>query len=524
MATLPGLVVDIVLNSATFIRESRRIDESVNRMGRNVAEQNALMARGFGTAATAFKSLAAGFGIGFGVTGFVNLVKGAIDSADRIGDLAARTGVAASALQALQHQAQQTGSSAEAMASGLETFAKNVGQAQEGIGRLAKQLQVLDPIAAKQIQTARSQEEALRIVAEAIERADTTSKAAAISVAAFGGAGVELAAVFRTGAEGIDAYRAEAERLGIVLDDDLVAAAQHANDEIDRLTLTVGTKFSAAILSVVKAINLLAGVSPVSEQLAHDLAVVQQQIKTLNETGAQSKLGRMLHLEDTETPARMNELLQRRASILNELRREADRSVAPVAAMSKADRAAAEAQEEQVERLKDVGKFLLTTSAQEERYTEATRERTKATQELVGAQKRLQEAGKFLTETSAAEERAAVAAERQAAAQKTAATHQEFTRDLRDQLSIQQLLLSGVDKESEQYRIHVALLDAKRRLGRDLTAEEERMIRLLEQQGTQIDKQNEFASGVEGVWASPSIDFEDQEATVAMLEEILSCR
>jgi hypothetical protein len=45
----------------------------------------------------------------------------------------------------------------------------------------------------------------------AIARADDASSAAAISVAAFGGAGTELAAVVRTGAAGID-YEAEVHR------------------------------------------------------------------------------------------------------------------------------------------------------------------------------------------------------------------------------------------------------------------------------------------------------------------------
>ena len=71
---------------------------------------------------------------------------------------------------------------------------------------------------------------------------------------------------------------------------------------------------------------------------------------------------------------------------------------------------------------------------------------------------------------------------------------------MQDQLSIQSLLLQGVSKESEQYRTHVALLEAKRRLGDDLSVEQEQMIRLLEQQSTQIDQQNEFAELIKGIW------------------------
>ena len=57
MASLPALRVGLSLDSATFIRETRTVNASVDRMGRNVAQQTTLMQRGFTGAATAVRAL-----------------------------------------------------------------------------------------------------------------------------------------------------------------------------------------------------------------------------------------------------------------------------------------------------------------------------------------------------------------------------------------------------------------------------------------------------------------------------------
>jgi hypothetical protein len=96
---------------------------------RQASEQTAgTITRSFTVAGNALRSLAAGLGVGFSIGGLIQATKAAIDFGDRLGDAAARTGVAIEKLQALQFQAQQSGSSAETMASGLAILAKNIGQ------------------------------------------------------------------------------------------------------------------------------------------------------------------------------------------------------------------------------------------------------------------------------------------------------------------------------------------------------------------------------------------------------------
>ena len=85
--------------------------------------------------------------------------------------------------------------------------------------------------------------------------------------------------------------------------------------------------------------------------------------------------------------------------------------------------------------------------------------------------------------------------ERQAKATK------DFNASLNETLALQQLQLRGLDKESEAYRVQEALIKAKKAAGgKDPTAEEERKIKLIEQQATAIDKQQEAAKEAEKIF------------------------
>ena len=57
MAELPRLRVGLTLDSATFIRETNRVIDSVNKMSRDIQRQNAAAARSFDTMNTSLLRL-----------------------------------------------------------------------------------------------------------------------------------------------------------------------------------------------------------------------------------------------------------------------------------------------------------------------------------------------------------------------------------------------------------------------------------------------------------------------------------
>jgi uncharacterized phage infection (PIP) family protein YhgE len=195
MATLPGLAVNLTLQNAQFVAGIRQANQHLSSLDRAAK-----------TASTAIKGMAAGLAglaLGVGIGGLIRIGKQALDTADQLHDLSKQTGISIGALQSLQRQAEVSGSSAEQLNAGLLAMTRGVGQLQAGTGRLASQLEHLDPVLAAQLKTVRDQETALDFVAEALERAGTEAERQAISIAVFGEAGRELGVAFSEGAEGI---------------------------------------------------------------------------------------------------------------------------------------------------------------------------------------------------------------------------------------------------------------------------------------------------------------------------------
>jgi Prophage tail length tape measure protein len=100
---------------------------------------------------------------------------------------------------------------------------------------------------------------------------------------------------------------------------------------------------------------------------------------------------------------------------------------------------------------------------------------------------------------------------------------ERVTGSLQEQLKLQQLLLRGLDVESEEYRVQMRLLDLKRQLGGELTADQEGMVRQLERQASAIDQQNEAARQIEGAFSNAADAIVDADgALAARLREIFA--
>lgn len=93
MATLPGLRVGLTLDSATFVRETRRVEQTVRNMGGNIGKQTAVIERGFGrvnSAIGAARATLVGFGVAVGATGLISLGRQIISTSDQYAKLTGR--------------------------------------------------------------------------------------------------------------------------------------------------------------------------------------------------------------------------------------------------------------------------------------------------------------------------------------------------------------------------------------------------------------------------------------------------
>lgn len=168
-----------------------------------------------------------------------------------ISDNAKASGLDVEFFQGLGHGAQMAGVDMGAFSGALATFNKNSGLAVENKGRMVAALKALNPELLANIQAARSQEERVRLAADAMRDADGAANRAALSTALFGDAGFKLADAFSGGSGGIDEMMRSARQLGVVVDRDLISRAEQLGDEFDTATKVLDLQFKQVLIDLV---------------------------------------------------------------------------------------------------------------------------------------------------------------------------------------------------------------------------------------------------------------------------------
>jgi hypothetical protein len=272
------------------VLSSQRIREALAEGGARLGEVGKQAFEGLGAAL-----VPATIGI-IGASAAIEGAKSALEDFDKIAKEAKASGFSAEDFQALAFAANLGGVETDQFASAMETFARNTGQAQAGIGRLVTQLKVLDPALLAQIQHAATQKERLDIVADALAREGDAAKRAAIATALFGDGGAKMVEVLKDGARGLDETAQKARALGIVVSNEVIANAEEMSDQFDTASKVLDTQFkevlielapilvstAGAIADVTRAINaLLEGFRDLEDRSTASLEVRAAQLKTL---------------------------------------------------------------------------------------------------------------------------------------------------------------------------------------------------------------------------------------------------
>lgn len=164
--------------------------------------------------------------------GLVATTKMFANYADTVGDAAARTGLSAETLSELGYAAKLSGSSMEDLEKGFRVFQKQLVS-----GANADVLKNLG-IDAASLKKASPDVQLNTIIAALAKIQDPTQKAA-LAMQVFGKAGANLVPLLNEGEAGIAKLRAEAQKLGVSLSDEQVAAGQAFNDALDRISLAL---------------------------------------------------------------------------------------------------------------------------------------------------------------------------------------------------------------------------------------------------------------------------------------------
>ncbi|HEY4200059.1 MAG TPA: hypothetical protein VGM83_05825 [Devosiaceae bacterium] len=238
--------------------------------------------------------------LGLGATSIAGLAKGALLAAlpvlslkaavdgaraalDQFGDIAdksAAAGVDPEFFQGLAYQAKLSGVEIDGVAGALNTYAKNAGLAAEGKGKLVSQLKALDPELLKQIQSATTQEERIRLAADAINDAKNAAQAAALATALFGDQGTKLVAAFQGGSAQIDAMAASAKSMGLIVDRDLISGADALGDRFDTVTQIIDVQLKTALVNLAP---VMVGLGGMVADWSKSLGIALDQLKAIED-------------------------------------------------------------------------------------------------------------------------------------------------------------------------------------------------------------------------------------------------
>lgn len=248
---MPTLTIDIAARLASF-------QDSLDKIGRQSEQMAGRLNRAFG----AVKTGIAAIGVSLSAGAFASFVKSGIDAADALDDMSQRTGVAVESLSALNYAAQFGDVTMEQLSAGLYRLARAASDAAGGSKESAEAFTAIGVSVQDAQGNLRGTEDLLLDLAEQFAGMEDSAGKTAIAMRLFGRSGAELIPFLNLGRGGIEEFRKEAERLGIIISGDTARSAAEFNDNVARLAA------SAERAKIALAEQLLPALLRVSEKMA----------------------------------------------------------------------------------------------------------------------------------------------------------------------------------------------------------------------------------------------------------------
>ncbi|HEX3100862.1 MAG TPA: hypothetical protein VHQ01_03665 [Pyrinomonadaceae bacterium] len=210
--------------------------------------------------------------------GLFNLAKSASEYGSVLHDFKDKTGLAAATVSTLKYAADNASSSLEQVSSATAKFAKLIGQAADGNTAAQKTLKELG-VTSYDLDTALAQ------VSKTIFKADDGTEQLSLAIKAFGKAGGDMIPVIKQMGGDLEKATAEAKRLGLVLSEEDLKAADDFGDTLG--VLSQQAKVTASVFALQFAPVITDAMHKVSEALASN----QDSIRTYGENFAATLRG-----------------------------------------------------------------------------------------------------------------------------------------------------------------------------------------------------------------------------------------
>jgi ribosomal protein L17 len=177
------------------------------------------------------------------------------DAANKMGDLkdaSEAIGITTDALQELQYAAQLSGVSADVLQGSLQKLTKNLGDAAMG-GTAAKQSFDVLGLSGAAL-AAVPVDQALAMIADKLAAVENPAQRATLATDIFGKSGLAMVNMLADGSAGLNAMAAEAQKMGVVINRDVIYGAAEAADKLDALSMVVSANLTQALISLTPVI------------------------------------------------------------------------------------------------------------------------------------------------------------------------------------------------------------------------------------------------------------------------------
>lgn len=219
--TIASLIVNVAANTAQLIKDVEKIHGTLDGIG------------------SAAKKLGTALAAAFSVTAIIGAVKSFTDLTGSLTDLSAKTGISTRELQKLKYAAEQNGGSIDLVTKGITAMGKSLIEGDKSAVGAMKRLGLsLDEV--RQMEPG----QAFALIADHIAKIPSPMERSTLAMQIFGKSGAELLPMM-TG--NFTALGEEAEKTGLILDEDVVAAGDEFGDTLGKL-FTLGMALIGKVL------------------------------------------------------------------------------------------------------------------------------------------------------------------------------------------------------------------------------------------------------------------------------------
>src|SRR5690606_14621235 len=160
-----------------------------------------------------------------------------------------RLGLATDLLQGYRYAAELAGVQQNTLEMALQRFPRRTAEAAAGTGEAKAALEQMGIALRDSSGDLRSTDDLLGDVSEALTRVRNPADRVRLALKLFDSEGVAMVNMLRDGRDGLEAMRAEARRLGLVLDEDLLRAAERIGDQLTTVNRVIEANLRAGLLS-----------------------------------------------------------------------------------------------------------------------------------------------------------------------------------------------------------------------------------------------------------------------------------